>query len=99
MLSETQLLFAWGRNYPKSTEIATPKAAGALRLTSGDLLELGVIDHVLPEPLGGAHRAPREMANTLKTYLTRQIRDLIQQRPEELLVHRYSKFRGMGAYA
>ncbi|MDB5313813.1 MAG: accA [Gemmataceae bacterium] len=82
-----------------ATEVTKPKAAGALRLTSGDLLELGVIDHVLPEPIGGAHRAPREMANTVKTYLGRQLRELLRQGPEELLGARYSKFREMGVYA
>ena len=46
--------------------------------------ELGVIDDVIPEPLGGAHRAPREMANTLKTYLSRHLRELRQPDRVEL---------------
>src|SRR5205807_95605 len=53
-----------------------PIAAAALRLTSKDLLRLGVIDDVIPEPLGGAHRDPREMGNSLKTYLLRYLREL-----------------------
>src|SRR5262245_409265 len=48
-----------------------PVAAEALRLTAKDLRRLGVIDDVIPEPLGGAHRDPRDMSNTLKTYLLR----------------------------
>src|SRR5205085_2070740 len=52
-----------------ATDETKPKAAGALRLTAADLQRLGVIDHVIQEPLGGAHRAPRDMGNALKTYL------------------------------
>src|SRR5256885_2878372 len=59
-----------------ATEETKPRAAGALRLTAGDLLKLGVIDHVVPEPLGGAHRDPHAMATVLKTYLVRQLREL-----------------------
>src|SRR5437773_10069205 len=46
-----------------------PLAADALKLTARDLQRLGVIDDIIPEPLGAAHRDPREMGNTLKTYL------------------------------
>ena len=79
-----------------ATEQTRPKAATALRLTSTDLQELGVIDHILPEPLGGAHRAPREAANTLKTYIVRQLRDLSSQSRDSLLACRYAKFRQIG---
>src|SRR5262245_43323690 len=54
-----------------ATEETKPLAAEALKMTAKNLMELGVIDHVLREPLGGAHRAPREMAGTLKASLTR----------------------------
>ena len=53
-----------------ATDETKPLAAEALRCTAKDLQELGVIDDVLTEPLGGAHRAPRDMANTLKTSLS-----------------------------
>ena len=82
-----------------ATEITKPKAAGALKMTSADLRGLGVIDDVIAEPLGGAHRAPRDMANTLKTYLVRQLRDLTQQPLDELLAKRYAKFRAMGVFS
>ncbi|HXD85984.1 MAG TPA: carboxyl transferase domain-containing protein, partial [Urbifossiella sp.] len=82
-----------------ATETTKPKAAGALKLTAPDLHRLGVIDDVIPEPLGGAHRAPRDMASTLKTYLVRQLRDLTQQPLDSLLAKRYAKFRAMGVYA
>ena len=82
-----------------ATEITKPKAAGALKLTSSELRKLGVIDDVIAEPLGGAHRAPREMANSLKAYLVRQLRELTQQPIPDLLARRYDKFRAMGVYA
>lgn len=79
-----------------ATEVTKPKAAAALRLTAADLQSLGVIDHVIAEPLGGAHRSPREMGNTLKTYLVRQLRELSTRDSKQLLAERYDKFRRMG---
>ena len=74
------------------------KAARALRFTSKDLLELGVIDEVIPEPLGGAHRDHRAMATTLKGSLIAAIKDLRQIPREELVDRRYEKFRRMGVF-
>ncbi|HEY8506510.1 MAG TPA: acetyl-CoA carboxylase carboxyltransferase subunit alpha, partial [Gemmataceae bacterium] len=73
-----------------------PRAAEALKITADHLAKLGVIDEVIPEPLGGAHRDHREMANTLKSYLTRYLRELRSIPTEELLAARYQKFRRMG---
>lgn len=75
-----------------------PLAAEALRLTARHLSKLGVIDDVIPEPIGGAHRDHREMANTLKTYLVRYVRELRLLPTAELLEGRYQKFRRMGQY-
>jgi len=75
-----------------------PRAAEALRLTSRDLAKFGVIDDVIPEPVGGAHRDPREMATTLKTYLLRYLRELRSMPIPELLNARYDKFRRMGVH-
>lgn len=75
-----------------------PRAAEALRLTSRHLRDLGVIDDVIPEPLGGAHREPREMATTLKTYLLKTLRELRARKAERLLDERYAKFRKMGVH-
>jgi len=75
-----------------------PRAADALKLTSTDLKKFGVVDDVLPEPLGGAHRNPREMANTLRTYLVRTLRELVGTPTDELLQARYEKFRKLGEY-
>ncbi len=81
-----------------ATDETKPLAARALRCTSKDLLEFGVVDHVLKEPLGGAHRAPREMANTLKAWLSRHLRELAQVPVNSLLESRYEKYRKMGLW-
>lgn len=73
-------------------------AASNLQLTARDLFRLRVIDEIIPEPLGGAHRDPREMANMLKTYLLRHLRELRNLPLEELLEQRYQKFRRMGVF-
>jgi acetyl-CoA carboxylase carboxyl transferase subunit alpha len=75
-----------------------PLASEALKLTARNLAHFGVIDDVIPEPLGGAHRDHREMANTLKTYLLRYLRELRNVPNEELLDQRYQKFRRMGQF-
>ncbi len=82
----------------EANERTKPLAAEALRLTAKDLKRLGVIDDVIPEPLGGAHRDPREMGATLKTYLLRYLRELSQVPAAELLERRYRKFRAMGEF-
>lgn len=81
-----------------ATEETKPLAAEALRLTARDLDKLGVIDHVIPEPLGGAHRDHREMATTLKSYLIRYLRETRALTVPELLEARYQKFRRMGVF-
>jgi acetyl-CoA carboxylase carboxyl transferase subunit alpha len=57
-----------------------------------------MIDDIIPEPLGGAHRDHRDMANTLKTYLLRYLRELRAVPRDELLQQRYQKFRQMGMF-
>jgi acetyl-CoA carboxylase carboxyl transferase subunit alpha len=81
-----------------ATEETKTKAADALRLTSRDLSKLGVVDDVIPEPLGGAHRDPQAMGNTLKTHLLRYLRELRDLPTETLLQKRYDKFRRMGVF-
>lgn len=81
-----------------ANESTTPLAAEALRLTSRDLKRFGVIDDIISEPLGGAHRDHREMANTLKSYLLRYLRELSPLSISDLLEARYQKFRRMGYY-
>ncbi len=73
-------------------------AARALRIRSRDLKEFGVIDAVIEEPAGGAHRHPRQMAVRLKTFLVRSLRELVAQPRDVLLEARYEKFRRMGVF-
>ena len=72
-------------------------AADALKLTSKHLVKHGVIDTVVPEPLGGAHRDPHSAAHNLEQYLAKTIRDLKRVKLENLLERRYERFRALGA--
>jgi acetyl-CoA carboxylase carboxyl transferase subunit alpha len=84
----------WKTATPENTQLA----ADAIKLTSRDLSRLGVIDEAIPEPPGGAHRDPREMANTLKAHLLRQLRSLQTLPTEQLLDRRYERFRRIGQF-
>lgn len=81
----------------KSHEFA-PNAADALRFTSKDLPGLDVVDDVIPEPLGGAHRDHQQMAIQIKQYLVSSLRELKEKSMEDLLADRYQKFRKIGRY-
>jgi acetyl-CoA carboxylase carboxyl transferase subunit alpha len=76
----------------------TEEAAKALKLISYDLLELGIIDEVIPEPLGGAHRNPFETAQNLKNFLINSLTELSNKEPETLIEERYNKFRRIGRF-
>ncbi len=73
-------------------------AAEVLRLVSHDLVNLGVMDEVIPEPLGGAHRKPREAGEILKATLIRYLEELEHVSTDKLLDRRYDKYRKIGAY-
>src|SRR5262249_16998145 len=72
---------------------AAPKAAEALKITARDLLELGLVDEIIPEPLGGAHTNPDQMAESLRDFLLRHLEALLQLSPAKRLKGRYDKFR------
>ncbi len=74
------------------------EAAEALKLTSHDLQRLGIADEVVPEPPGGAHRKPREMAETLKERLLVHLRELKKLSPSKLVESRYEKYRKIGFF-
>jgi acetyl-CoA carboxylase carboxyl transferase subunit alpha len=74
-----------------------PDAASALKMTANDLFELGVIDTIVPEPLGGAHREPRAVCDLVGKALTNQLFDLIDLPVEQLLARREQKYRKLGA--
>ncbi len=73
-------------------------AAEALGITAPRLLELGLIDHLIKEPLGGAHRDPQDMADRLKNTLLAQLDQLEGRNPDALLQDRYERLRGYGQY-
>ncbi|MCB9919072.1 MAG: acetyl-CoA carboxylase carboxyltransferase subunit alpha [Planctomycetes bacterium] len=74
-----------------------PEAAAALRLSAPDLLELGIVDEIIDEPLGGAHRRPAETIQNVKDWIIRRMDELTALPVEVLLDARYQKFRTMGS--
>ena len=75
------------------------KAAGALRLTATDLKRFGVIDEIIPEPLGGAHMDPGLAVRTVGRSIRKVLHELRRIKPAELPRHRYARFRVMGQYS
>ncbi len=74
------------------------QAAEALQLTAPDLLSQGIIDRIVPEPMGGAHTAPEAMAGTLKGILIEELSALLPLSSEELVNSRIEKFSSMGVW-
>jgi acetyl-CoA carboxylase carboxyl transferase subunit alpha len=72
------------------------QAAAALKLTAASALEYGVIDEILPEPKGGAHRDPSGAAEILSSAISRHLAELQTHSPTDLKSNRYNKFRKMG---
>jgi acetyl-CoA carboxylase carboxyl transferase subunit alpha len=81
-----------------ANEQTKPQAAAALKLTAKELLKFKVIDDIIAEPLGGAHRDHSEMSTTLKTYLLRYLRELMPLPTDTLLEQRYQRFRNIGQH-
>ncbi len=73
-------------------------AAEALRITAKDLLEMKLVDEIVPEPEGGAHLDPESTARTLDNVLQTSLRHLAKMAPADLLSQRYEKFRRMGQF-
>ena len=88
------ILSAFGRDAARG-----PEAAAALRLSACQIQQLGVVDEVLPEPLGGAHRDPPKMAATLKQAIATRLDALAKVEQAELVRLRYEKFRRIGSFA
>jgi acetyl-CoA carboxylase carboxyl transferase subunit alpha len=87
------ILETFGRDPNRKDE-----AAIALRLTANDALRLGLIDEVLPEPLGGAHRDPDAAAQTLGAAISRSLDDVERIGHDSLLEARYARYRNMGVF-
>jgi acetyl-CoA carboxylase carboxyl transferase subunit alpha len=77
---------------------AAPEAAAAMKITAGDLKRLGIIDEIVPEPIGGAHADPQAAADLLAPYLERALTELKKIKPSLLPEERFKKFRKMGHF-
>ena len=73
-------------------------AAAALKLTAPDLVELGIADEIIPEPVGGAHANPEAAAEAVQTAILKNLAQLKKLSPRQLLDQRYDKFRAMGVF-
>ncbi len=85
--------------WKQANEQTNTSAAEALKLTARDNLELGIVDAVIPEPLGGAHRDASGAAELLKGWIAAQLHELRGVSADDLLARRYQRFRRLGAYA
>ena len=74
------------------------EAAKALKLTAQNLLDFGIIDIIVPEPLGGAHRDPQAAANNIKRVILNGIKEVSSISKDEMVKARYEKFRCMGRF-
>jgi acetyl-CoA carboxylase carboxyl transferase subunit alpha len=74
------------------------EAAELLKITAQDLFQMKVIDEVVEEPIGGAHRDPRRAAELLKEAMTRNLAEIRNMQPGELVRLRYEKFRTLGMF-
>ncbi len=77
--------------------LKAPEAAEVLKLTAKDLVDLGIIDGEIPEPLGGAHRDPEKAAESVKKCIKNALKELKVIPIDTLLKQRYEKFRRMGS--
>ena len=77
---------------------ATQEAAKALKLTADELFKIGIIDEIIPEPLGGAHRNREEIINTVSLCIDKHLKELKTIKLEELVKLRYQKYRKTGEY-
>ena len=75
-----------------------PEASEALKLTGEHLIKFGIVDEIIPEPLGGAHYDPPQVFTTLKSSIVKQIKRLKQLPLQALLDQRYAKFRAIGQF-
>ena len=73
-----------------------PEAAAAMQITGAELKKIGVVDEVIPEPVGGAHHDHAVAASALQEAVLRHLRELLPLTPSELLAGRYAKFRKFG---
>jgi len=77
---------------------AAPRAAEALKITAQHLLQLGLVDEIIPEPLGGAHNDPDQTTATVRDALLKHLEELLKLSPADRLKQRYAKFRNFGHF-
>jgi len=87
----------WKKNGDLGTEDFS-RAADALKLTAQDLLNFKIIDGIIPEPLGGAHRDPEGMAKNIAEFITNALEELKTKTINKLLEERYRRFRKIGTF-
>ena len=75
-----------------------PQAAEALKLHGEDLIKFKIVDEIIPEPLGGAHRDPLEVAQRLKASLLKYFKKVSTLTTQDLLDARYKKYRDIGEF-
>jgi acetyl-CoA carboxylase carboxyl transferase subunit alpha len=75
------------------------RAAESMKITAQDLLELGIVDEIVSEPMGGAHRNLAQSASFIRTALTKHLGELKNMSGEELVADRYKKYKSIGQYA
>jgi acetyl-CoA carboxylase carboxyl transferase subunit alpha len=88
--------------WKKAGEIGTEdfsRAANALKLTAQDLLSFNIIDDIIPEPLGGAHRDPEGTAEKILDVILKTIEELDTKTPGKLIEERYKRLRKIGSFA
>ena len=76
----------------------TAEAADALKMTAPDLIQLGIVDEIIPEPAGGAHRDPQKVAEMISKSVSKHLADLESVPEEERLDRRYRRLRKIGQY-
>lgn len=81
------------------SSLKAPEAAAALKLTGEDLLKFEIVDEIIPEPCGGAHRDPQAVSENLKKTLWKYLKYLSMLSQKELLEARYKKFRKLGPFS
>lgn len=84
--------------WKEANEQTNTAAAKSLKLTASDNVSLGIVDHVIPEPLGGAHRDPKATASAVQEWIVSGVQQLKGLPIQQLLDARYERFRKMGNY-
>jgi acetyl-CoA carboxylase carboxyl transferase subunit alpha len=87
--------------WKKAGEVGTEdfsRAANALKLTAQDLLSFNIIDDIIPEPLGGAHRDPEGTAGKISDFILKSFEELRTKTPGKLIEERYKRLRRIGSF-